>query len=269
MRRSARDEAVDEAGVDLGPETGRAEQGQGCHPRRVMERCLERHSTSERMADQMGLGDIERVEEIDDRLGQRFEIARPDILAAFAMAGKVERIGLVLGGQGRLGEHPVVQIAAETVDEDHRPPVMVAQMEIADGPAASGDLLRFGGRLGLVGRGGGGEFGLEPLDEGVDLAVGDGLVRDDADQGAHGQIFLFLRDVAAQNAGDGGFVSVGDLGGFDIGQFVADIDPGAFRDGPGGDLALGHGQAELGHGDGMDLGHGHATSRVCWGFAAR
>jgi hypothetical protein len=92
----------------------------------VLEGSLERHGTAERMTDQMGLGDIERVEEIDDRLGQRFEIARPDILAAFAMAWKVERIGLVLGGEGWLGEHPVVQIAAKTVDEDHCPPVMVA-----------------------------------------------------------------------------------------------------------------------------------------------
>ena len=46
------------------------------------------HSTAQRMADQMGLGDIERVEEIDDRLGQRLEIARPDILAASPWPGR-------------------------------------------------------------------------------------------------------------------------------------------------------------------------------------
>ena len=183
------------------------------------------------------------------------------------MARQVERIGRVLSARAGWLNSQLLRSPPKPWMKTTGPPVMVAQLEIAERrPPAS--IFCGSGAASACRPGGGGEFAWNRSTKASISLSGIGLVRDDAEQGAHRRSSR-LRDEAAQNAGDRAFEGVGDLGGLDVGEFLADIDPGAFRDVPGGEHALLHRQAPLGHDDGLDLGHGHATSRVCWGFAAR
>ena len=91
-----------------------------------------------------------------------------DLLGRAAMAGQVDGVGRVRLGQGRLVEQPVVQVAAEAVDEEDR---RAARHRRASGSAGGGRRpRRTRARAPLCGRLGrrGGEARLELGDEGLD-----------------------------------------------------------------------------------------------------
>ena len=166
------------------------------------------------------------------------------------MPRQVEGVDRPLGGERVVVEEPIVEVAAEAVDEDDRRAAF-ALRQIADVPP--GDLDRLGGRAAVLvvvlGRH---EVGQEIRDEGVDVAVGDALVGDDAEQAADRQHVALLRHMAAQHAGVRRLDRAGDLLGLDVDDLIARRKRIALADQPAGDLALLHGEAPFGHANGAD-----------------
>ena len=119
------------------------------------------------------------------------EVAR--LLDRAAVAREVERVHLALARQ-RLGvEEPVVEVAAEAVQEHER----LAALALAQEADAVRDLRRWTGvLLGLARH----ERGLELGHEGVDLGVGDRRVGDHAEQSADRDDLAVGRHPAAEHA---------------------------------------------------------------------
>ena len=188
----------------------------------------------------MRLRHVDRLHEFEDRSRQRGQIARAYIFGRTAVAWQVERDHAVPLTQERRDEQPVVKIAAEAVDQDDRPSLVIgARLKIADRPSAHFHHARLGGcRLGFPWSCS--ELGAELFDEGVNLGVWNRRIGDDGDQRADRQILLLLRDMPAQDAGGRAFISIGDLGRLDVGDLLADRDRNALR------LEYGRGRAGTG-----------------------
>ena len=179
------------------------------------------------------------------------------------MARQVERVDRARLGQGVVIEQPVVQIAAEAVDQQHVLRTLPLD-QVADARAVDLDALGRGAAI-LVVVLGGHEIGLEIGDEGVDLGVGDGRVGDNAEQPGDRQDIALRGDAPAQHAARGRFRRAGDFLGLDIDQLGAGRDRRALVDQPAGDLALLHGETPFRHCDDLDaLAHlpYPATSRT-------
>ena len=220
---------------------------------------------AERMADQMRLGDALRVHEIDHRARERadMDVAGAELLARAAVAGQIDRIGGTGGGERFLIELPVVEVAAEAVDEHDRHALALAQRQVADPPAARLDGLRLG-RRGAGFRGVGGELLLKLGDERVELGVGDRGVGDHAEQRADRHGLALADDDPAQRPGDRALEHVRDLGRLDVEDLVAGLDLGARLDQPLGDHPLLHRQPPFGHDDRPDrIAHGSPLLNSC------
>src|SRR4051812_10676141 len=110
------------------------------------------------MPGEMGALDALAVEELPDGAHQRVDLALADLLDRAAVAGEIQREDRALRGE-RLGvEHPVVQVAAEAVEQHERHAALaVADEAQRTGPDRDGLGLRAGVLLGLTGD----EAGLE------------------------------------------------------------------------------------------------------------
>ncbi len=190
------------------------------------------------------------VEELADGADQQRDIAVARLLDRAAVARQVERVDGAVGRQ-RLGvEQPVVEVAAEAVQEHER----LAALALAQEPQradADRDRLGLGARvlLGLAGN----ERRLELGDERVDVGVGHVGARHHGEQAADRHDVALARHAPAQHAGDGRLDDAVDLLGLDLGHLVADGHVGALLDEPLDEAALGHGQAPLGHAQLLDL----------------
>ena len=166
------------------------------------------------------------------------------------MPRQVEGVDRTRRGKRLVVEQPVVEVAAEAVDQDDRRAAF-APCEIADLPPV--DLHRLGGGAAVLvivfGRH---EVGLEVGDEGVDVGVGNALIGDDAEQAADRQHVAFLGDAAPEHAGVRRLDRAGDLLGLDIDDLIARRERIAFAHKPSGDLPLLHGEAPFGHANGAD-----------------
>ena len=114
------------------------------------------------------------------------------------MPRQVEGMDHPLGGQRLVVEQPVVEVAAEAVDQDDRRAAF-APREVAD--RAPGDFHRLGRWAAVLvvvlGRH---EVRLKVGDEGVDIGIGDAHVGDDAEQAADRKHVALLGDAAPQHA---------------------------------------------------------------------
>ncbi len=164
------------------------------------------------------------------------------------MAGQVDGVGGMALGERFLVELPVVEIAAEAVDEDDRRPFALTEREIAKAPPARLDGLGLGRRragFGGVHR----ELLLEPGDEGVEIGIGNRAVGDHAQERADRHGLALPDQPPAQWPRDGALVDVGDLRGLDVEDLVAAADLGTLLDQPLRDHPLLHRQTPFGHDD--------------------
>ncbi len=110
--------AVDEIGVDLGPEPRRRDQGQARHPVRLPQREDQGDRAAHRMPDQMRLVDAERGERAVEIGGKALPVdRRVQYFRRAAMARQIERHRAAGLGQRRLDEHPAIEVGAEAVHE--------------------------------------------------------------------------------------------------------------------------------------------------------
>src|SRR5690349_4689840 len=105
--------------IDLRAQSCGADQAEGCDARRVLERDPQCNTAAERVSDQVRLGNVESVQKGGKCPRERSQVPRSDVLTRSAMPGQVKRDHSVSLGEARLGEQPVVEVAAEAVDEDH------------------------------------------------------------------------------------------------------------------------------------------------------
>ena len=205
------------------------------------------------MADQMRLGDALGVHEVDHGARERADVnmAGAQILGRAAMARQIQRIGGPPVGEGLLIELPVVEIAAEAVNEHDRHALALAERQIADAPAARLDGLGLRRRLDRRGRMGG-ELLLERGDVGVEVGIRNRGLGDHAQERADRHGLALADHDPAQRPRDRALEDVRDLRGLDVEDLGARLDLGAFLDQPLRDHPLLHRQAPLGHDDRPD-----------------
>ena len=161
------------------------------------------------------------------------------------MAGQVESVDRTARSERLVIEKPVVEVAAETVDEN-RCLAAVATFEVTHGVAFDLDGVGSGTRelrLGILRH----EVGLKIGHEGVDFSVGDGSFCDDREQSRHRHDIPHRRHVAAQDTAGRRFDRAGDFFRLDLDQLYARHDLGSLFGKPVDDLAFFHGEAPLGH----------------------
>ena len=124
------------------------------------------------------------------------------------MPRQVEGVDHALGGERFVVEQPVVEVAAEAVDQDDRRAAF-APREITN--RAPRDLHGLGRRsavlIVVLGRH---EVGQKVADKRIDVGIGDALVGDDAEQAAHRQHVALLGDATPQHTGVGCLDRAGD-----------------------------------------------------------
>ncbi len=135
-------EAVDERGIDLGPELRRCDQGQARHPVGLPACEFQGNSAAHRVPDEVGALDAERRERTVDDGSKAGLVGAVQHLGRAAMAGQVERHCAPALGQRRLGEHPAVEIGAEAVHQHDRRFLAAAEIEHAQPLAAGLDVAR-------------------------------------------------------------------------------------------------------------------------------
>jgi len=247
------DKAVDKRSIDLGPETGRGDQGQGRDALRPP-RCHEcRDRSAHRMSDQVNPLHVQRFQRALDGIGQVFRVARTDVLGRSAMPRQVQRNSAPSCRQSGLGEHPGIDIGAKAMHQQHRGPVTLAEIEIAQAPAGDLDvpgLYPFGLRF-LAGRG---FDDCEPGDERVDLGFRHLVGSHDGEQRADRQGRTSLRHDPPQGTRGRRFDNVGDLRGLDLQDLLALGKALALLLEPAHDRTLSHGQAPFRHRDRGDGG---------------
>ena len=152
-------------------EAGRGDERQGRSLIRVCGCKGQRRRSAHGVADQVSLLDVLGVHEGDHRRGEDVKRAVADGFGGAAVAGEIDRVGGVVFGQRFLVEHPVVEIAAEAVDEDDGSAAGIAHFEIADARAAGIDGLGLGAGVA------GGRVPVEIVDEvlgkSVDIGIAD------------------------------------------------------------------------------------------------
>jgi len=129
-----------------------------------------------------------------------------------------------------------------------------AALEVTDQPSVQLDLLRFRPAV-FLGTVTGHERGLKLLDHRIDFRLAGFAVDHDAEQRTHRQGFILAGDLPTKHPGKRCLDTAGNFVGFDIQHFVALGDSLALLLEPDIDPSLGHGQAPLGHSQGMDLAH--------------
>ena len=165
------------------------------------------------------------------------------------MTGKIERIDGGILSQRIDIEEPIVEIAAEAVDQND---TVIARSTLGVANAAIGQIdelvfrpcLAFPALLGNRRHIGG--------DIVIDLLLGDALIRNDPEERLHRVNDAGLADPPAQRAGIARLDAAGDLIRLDFEDRLADIDTPARLDEPTGELALLHRQAPFGHDDRND-----------------
>ena len=131
------------------------------------------------------------------------------------MARQIDRDCAAILGEGRLGEHPAIEISAEPVDQHDRGSLAAAEIEHPQAPPASLDVARRGAglfRFRLSARLGRDKAG----DKGVDFGIGHGGGRRHGEQRANQQGRAGLGDDAAQGAALRGLEDIGDLARLDF-----------------------------------------------------
>ncbi|MOA01873.1 hypothetical protein D3C78_1212990 [compost metagenome] len=182
------------------------------------------------------------------------------------MARQVEGDHPAIRRQRLVVEQPVVQVAAEAVHQ-HQRRAAFATVEVADAAAIQLDLLRRrAGCFPILATGN--ELGLEALDHRVDLRFAGFALDHHGEQRAHRQGFVLLADDASQGAGEGRLDAAGDLVGLHVHHRFAFLDGIALPLQPVVDPPLGHRQAPLGHGQGMDLAHATFLPSTAFSTAA-
>ena len=187
----------------------------------VRARQLDGDGASHGVADQVGPGRAHGVEEPAEGLGERVQVAGAHVLAGLAVAGQVEGVHPAPFGQPVGVEQPVVEVAAEPVEQHHRVAggLVGGPLQVAQPPPA--DLDRPGRRLGLAGRLLGHEAGLEGGHEGVDVGVGHRGVGQHPDQAPDRDDGPDLGHPAAQDPGRRRLDRPVDLLGLDLEQLLA------------------------------------------------
>ncbi len=186
--------AADECAVDLAPETGSGKQGQGGHEPGPRESQFQGDGAAQGMTGQVRLADAQCAEKRRDRAGQRGNVPRADRFLRAAVARQIQCIHGPVRGQRFLVEQPVVEVTPETVHQQDRETPVFTDAQVAD-PAATGvNDFRPWPALGRRGRR---KIRLEILDEGIDLRIRRGLLRDHGEQGAHRQGLALLRNTPA------------------------------------------------------------------------
>jgi hypothetical protein len=252
-----------------GPKPEGAIKGERGDAERVPGGGGERHGAAQRVTDQVGALNADRVEHAENGVSQRFDRAVADVLGRRAVPGQVERVDAVARGHRLLQEQPGVAVAAVAVDEQHHVAVL-AGPDVADLPPA--DLGRLdGGAAGrLVGHAG--------VDHraclrhgGVEVAVAHAGRGDQRDRAADGHVLTHVRDDPAHGAAAGRLQRAGDLVGLDVREVVAGAHVVTLGHDPGGDLAELHRQAPLRHRHGDDplVGHRAHSATVLTAFTMR
>ena len=244
------DEAVEVVAVDLLAQArGRHERQRG-RAGRVAQGDARGHEPAERVAHEVRAlaGPGCRGTARPRRRGSRGR--RAHVLGRAAVARQLERVHRVALGQRRRREEPVVEVAAEAVQEhDRRRRLALAQE--AQGPGGDRDGLRRG--PGVLLALAGDERGLELLDEGVDRRRRGRPRRRSRQQPADRDGVADARPRAgAGRPATGRLDRAVELVGLDLGHLVADGDLGALVDEPIDEAALGHRQAPLGHAQLLD-----------------
>ena len=136
------------------------------------------------------------------------------------MPRQVEGVDGALFRQILLVEDPDVDVAAEAVEQNDRGAFALADLEVLDRTPAHLYLLGFwaGGLLRRLLRV---EVGLELLDVGVYVLVGDVGRGDDPEDAAHGDDVPLFGDPAPQDPGSRGLDGVVDLLALDLHDLVA------------------------------------------------
>ena len=209
------------------------------------------------MPDEIDALELEPVQELLRRIRQRIERGIGDRLRRTAMAWQVERVDRPGIGDGVDVEKPVVEVAAEAVDQHDR--IAAARtLCIAKVAAPRLDALVgwFRSLLDVAGR-----RNLEGLDIGVDLGVADLRRRQDAKQRLDRIDLPDLADAAPEQPAIGGFHRIGDLLRLDVHDLLAGLDRLPFLDVPGRERSLLHGEAPFRHDERRDgLAHRSLTS---------
>ena len=126
----------------------------------------------------MRLRNVEHVQEGGEYPRERSEVPGSDVLTRSAMPRQVEGDHPVSLGEARLREQPVVEVAAEAVDQDHGSTLVLrAGLQVADHAPTHLDDDGLRRRLATDVFAIGGKLRLEFRDERVDLALGHGRVR--------------------------------------------------------------------------------------------
>ena len=99
------------------------------------------------MADQVSSVHTDGLHERRHEVGQRDDRGARQTGVALPMAGQIERDHRVLLGQCVEVEHPVAEIAAEAVDEQHRHACLRAAPRITHANAVDLDEVECGGSL--------------------------------------------------------------------------------------------------------------------------
>ena len=203
----------------------------------------------------MGLLRTDGVHESSEGLCELAQGSLAHLLGRTAVSGQVESVDGAIRSESLVIEKPVVEVAAETVNQNRRIAALTPP-EIAQGPALDFNSLgRRAGRF-LVGLRGH-ETCLESSDKSVDVRAGDRGVSDQPQQSCNGHRLAHLRHMP-QDARFGNLETAGDFLRF----YFHDLNAGAYLcpllDEPSGDLALRHREPPFGHSHFMDGRGAHA-----------
>ena len=247
--RGRGDEAVDVLAVDVRSEAGRADEGDGADAAGSGRREREGERAPEGVADEMGGLHLGRVHEVEHRVREARNGGVGDRGGARAMAGKVEGDHRRLRGEGVEVEEPVVEVAAEPVNEEDRlgalplhrvtkPPGRRLRVLVGDPFLLFVLVLVLGDH--------------EPRDEGVDVLVAHLPLDENPEQGLHREQVALLRDQATEQAPVGRLERARDLLRLDLDDLVANRDLVPFGHQPAHHRPLLHGEAPLRHHDRRD-----------------
>ncbi len=178
------------------------------------------------------------IKQVQHRLAQLISIAALQLLARLTMGWQVKGDHTAFGGQCRLVEQPVVQVATESMNQ-HQRNATLAQVEIAQQTPAYFNLLRTGPR-GLCFGGTGNKPGVEMFDDRIDFCLGGLALYHNPQQCAHRQRLVTQRQHTAQHASERCLDAAGDLVGLHVQHFLTLLYPVAGLLEPDINTALGH-----------------------------
>ena len=225
----------------------------GCYPGTVVAGEMEGDGAAHGVAREVRFLESEGIEKFHNRRRHPIHPGRAHLLARGAVARQIQGANPLRGRQGRLVEEPVVEIAAETVEQHQGGAVTSVHHEVAPAPAAHFQGFRnwsAGFRCGC-----GRRRGILPQlgDESVEFSVGDRGLGDDPQRGPHRHGLTGVYKAPPQDSAAGRFVDRHYFFGLDVEDFVAGLYGLAFLHPPPRHQASGHGHAPFGHSDGLHL----------------